>query len=454
MKKRTFLKTSSSLIAGSFLTPMISCKETTENTQAMIRKNWAGNLQYSAKQYYEPNTVEEIQELIKQADKVRFLGTRHCFNTIADSPDTQISLKNFDQIIELDEAAQQVTIGAGIKYGQLCPYLHEKGFAIHNLASLPHISVAGACATATHGSGVGNGNLGTGVAAVEFVNGKGDLVTLSREKDGDRFLGAVVNLGGLGAITKVTLDIEPTYQMRQDVYQYLPMEALADHFDEIMSSGYSVSLFTDYQTDKVNQVWIKRKVEEGVEQSADAEFFGAQLATRDIHPILAISAENCTPQMGLVGPWYERLPHFRMDFTPSSGTELQAEYFVPRENAVQAIQAIQQMGSRLKQLLMISEIRTIKADELWMSTAYRRESVAIHFTLEQDWAALQLLLPDIEKALEPFGARPHWGKMFTLAPSTLQSRYERLSDFKDLLRENDPNGKFSNPFLQKNLYQG
>lgn len=415
-------------------------------------KNWAGNLTYSTSKVFKPSSVEEVQEAVKSCKKMRALGTRHCFNRIADSNDNLLSTENLNQIISLDENAKTITVGAGIRYGTLCTYIDERGYAIHNLASLPHISIAGACATATHGSGVKNGNLATSLSALELVKANGEVIHVSRAANSEIFTGAVVNLGTLGVVTKVTLSLLPAFTMRQDVYLNLPMDQLANHFDEIMSSGYSVSLFTDWQTSKVNQVWIKRVVTKGEALTAEKEFFGATLADRNVHPIIEISAENCTEQMGVPGPWYERLPHFKMGFTPSSGEELQAEYFIPRQNAIDAIHAVHSLRDDIKPYLMITEIRTIDGDDLWMSPCYKQPSVAIHFTLKQDIDGVNNLLPKIEEKLSPFGVKPHWGKLFFISPSTLNDRYERIQDFRDLVNEYDPEGKFRNDFVNKNIF--
>src|SRR5215207_8911209 len=224
------------------------------------RRNWAGNYTYSAARFHAPETVEQLQELVIRSNKLRALGSRHSFNGIADTTEDQVSLEHFDQVLGLDRERGTVTVGAGMKYGQLGLYLHGQGYALHNMASLPHISVAGACATATHGSGDGNGNLATAVAAIEFVTANGDLVVLSREQDGETFQGAVVGLGGLGVVTKMTLDISPTFAMQQEVYETLPLAQLDAHFEEIVSSAYSVSLFTDWGQGRVNQVWLKRRL--------------------------------------------------------------------------------------------------------------------------------------------------------------------------------------------------
>lgn len=454
MKRNTFIKTSAILATGSLLSPLAACKnEVKQPTQATKtgRKNWAKNYAYKAENLYQPSTVEEIQALVKKLDKQKALGSCHCFNNIADSPLNQISTQNLNKVLNIDEKAQTITVEAGVRYGQFAPELDKKGFALHNLASLPHISVAGACATATHGSGVKNGNLASAVRAFEMVTANGDIVNVSREKDGELFNGMVVGLGGLGIVTKVTLAMEPTYQVRQDLFQDLPLESLKNHFDEIMSAGHSVSLFTDWQNKIVSQIWIKRKVTKDT-KDLGADFFGAKRATKNLHPITRLSAENCTDQMGVAGPWFERLPHFKMGFTPSSGEELQAEYFVPRANAVDAILALEKKGNLIFPQLMITEIRTIAADNLWMSTAYKQDSVAIHFTLKQNTPEVLALLPIIEAELAPFKARPHWGKLFTMDPSVLRSCYEKYPDFLALLKKYDPQGKFRNPYLDLNIY--
>ena len=337
-------------------------------------------------------------------------------------------------------------------YGQLCPYLDQQGFALHNLASLPHISVAGACATGTHGSGVKNGNLSTAVSALEIVTANGDVLLIDRSRDLRTFQAAVVNLGALGVVTKVTLDVQPAFAMRQDVYLDVPMAQVREHFEDIASAGYSVSLFTDWQRGRVNEVWVKRRVEPGKTLTAAKDFYGARPATANVHPIIELSAENCTEQMGVAGPWYERLPHFRMGFTPSSGKELQAEYMVPRRNAVEAIGAVERLRDQIGPHLMITELRTIDADDLWMSPTYNRPSLAIHFTWKQDWPAVRKVLPMIERELTPFEARPHWGKLFTVPSTQLQGRYEMCGEFKRLVAQHDPRGKFRNEFLTAHLY--
>jgi xylitol oxidase len=287
---------------------------------------------------------------------------------------------------------------------------------------------------------------------LELVVADGTIVSFSKERDAERLRAAVVGLGALGVVTKVTLAVQPTFSMRQYVFEDLPLSQAADHFDAIMSAGYSVSLFTNWQRDRINEVWIKSRIDSGSrDDSTRMESFGARPAAKNLHPIAELSAEHCTEQLGVPGPWFERLPHFRMGFTPSSGTELQSEYFVPRHRAVEAMLAIQRLGARIGPHLLISEIRTIDADALWMSPCYEQPSVALHFTWKQDWPAVSQLLPAIERELAPFKVRPHWGKLFTLSFAMLRSPYEKLDAFRKMAAEYDPRGKFQNAFLKQNV---
>ena len=446
VNKRTFIKLFAAMIASPVISPLFAWASGNKLT------NWAGNLEYGTDRLYSANSLEQVRDYVKKQSKLKVLGTRHCFNNIADSTHNILSLKSMDEVVALDPEAHTVTVNAGITYGQLCPYLHTRGFALHNLASLPHISIAGACSTATHGSGEKNGNLATAVSALEIVTAASEVVKLSRQIDGEAFRGAVVGLGALGVITKITLDVQPTFMMRQYVYENLPLSEMRDQFDAIESSAYSVSLFTDWQKQRINEVWIKSRVEEGQAFEATSEFFGAKRAIRNLHPIAELSAENCTEQMGVPGPWYERLPHFRMGFTPSAGKELQSEYFVPRRHAVEAILAVERLHDQVSPHLMISEIRAIAADNLWLSPCYEQPCVTIHFTWKQAWPAVRKLMPVIEKELAPFNARPHWGKLFTTSPAELKSIYKKIPEFVQLSKKYDPQGKFRNEFLNTNIF--
>ena len=412
-------------------------------------RNWAGNYAYRAERLRRPETIGQVQEIVAGSPRVRVLGSRHSFNDIADSSEL-LTLEDMPADVVFDRAAGTVSFGAGLKYGELVEALNAEGVGLHNLASLPHISVAGAVATATHGSGDANGNLATAVAGLELVTSDGETVVASR--GGPDFDGLVVGLGALGAVTRITLDVEPAYEVRQRVFEGMGWDALFENFDGITSCGYSVSVFTRWG-ETVDQVWVKSRVTEEPER-VGADLFGAAPAAVDRHPILGIVASPCTPQLGRPGPWSDRLPHFRMGFTPSSGEELQSEYVVPRRHAVAAIEAVRALADGIRPILQVSEIRTVAADGLWMSTSYGQDSVCIHFTWRPEREAVENMLVRLEAALAPFGARPHWGKLFDADAAAIAPLYERLPDFAGLIERLDPRGAFRNPWLEARLLGG
>ena len=411
------------------------------------RLNWAGNYQFQAPEFAEPDSVEELQTLVAAANKVSVLGTTHSFNDIADSPQLLLSLQQLPRTMTLDPVAATVTINSNVRYGELALYLEAQGFALPNLASLPHISVVGACATGTHGSGVGNPGLAAAVTGLTFVAADGDLVTLRRDQD-DHFPGAVVNLGALGVVTALELAVQPSFQVQQHVYRGLPWAEVWHNLTTIMSAAYSVSLFTSWAETTVEQLWVKALVTETVPAGP---LYGAQPASQQLHPGGG-DAQVCTEQLGIPGPWHQRLPHFKLEFTPSVGAELQTEYLLPLTNGVAALQAVHALGDQIRPYLHISEIRTVKGDDLWLSPSYGQDSLAVHFTWKPDWPHVQTLLPRLEAALLPLGARPHWGKLFNLTPAQLLDAYPLIPAFRDLLAQFDPAGKFRNGYLDQHLY--
>ena len=404
--------------------------------------NWAGNYRYGATALHRPESLAELQEIVAAAPRLRVLGSRHSFTSIADSAEL-VSLEAMTtERIDVAPDLRTVTVDAGLRYGELAGALQREGLALHNLASLPHISVAGAVATATHGSGVGNGNLATAVAGLELVTSDGELRRCARG-DAD-FAGMVVGLGALGVVTRATLDVEPAFDVQQRVFDHLPWADLLEHFDEIVSCGYSVSVFTLFGGD-VDMVWVKSRTD----VPGAPEVFGARAADGERHPIPGIDPTPATPQLAAAGLWSDRLPHFRMGFTPSNGDEIQSEYLLPRRLAVPALEALLALGPRIRPLLQTCEVRTIAADDLWMSTASGEDTVAFHFTWVQAQAEVEALLVHLEGALLPLGARPHWGKLFLADAATLAPRYPHHADFLALLERLDPRGTFGNDWLDR-----
>jgi xylitol oxidase len=407
--------------------------------------NWAGNVRFGARSLPRPTSVAELQSIVAGSDRVRALGTGHSFNRIADTTGDLVSVADLPALMEIDTARRQVRVSAGTRYGELAVYLQAAGLALANLGSLPHISIAGACATGTHGSGDRNQVLAAAVSAIELVTATGELLELTRASDD--FPGSVLALGALGVVSELTLDLVDTFNMQQFVYEQLELAAVIDNLNHVLSCDYSVSIFTDWQSDGRTLIWRKHRVDDDAPLVPAPNWLGGSLAVEQFHPLNGLSAASSTPQLGAVGSWNNRLPHFRLDVVPSSGDELQSEYFVSRHQASDAIRVVSRLRQQVQPLLQVTELRSIAADGLWLSPSYQRDTVAIHFTWIRDEAAVSTVLGDVERALAPFAAVPHWGKLSVAPPATVSAHYEHVEEFRSLANSLDPTGKFRNPML-------
>jgi len=403
--------------------------------------NWAGNIVFTPRRFVRPTSIEQVQDLVTGAEHVRVLGTGHSFSDVAAGADLLLSLADLPLEVDVDGTASTVRVSAGARFGDLMPPLHKAGLALHNTGSLPHISVAGACATGTHGSGSGNGCLATAVVEADLVAADGSLHTI---RAGDpEFEGSVVAMGLLGVVTATTLRVRPAFDVRQFVYDDLPFAALVAHFDEVMDSAYSVSAFTRWQRPVFDTVWRKQLADD---PAAPPSWLGAVLAREPRNPVPVMPAENATQQLGVPGPWHERLPHFRLEFTPSRGEELQSEYLLPRHQATDALTAVDAVREVIAPAVQVCEVRTVAADRLWLSPAYGRPTAALHFTWVDDVEVVAPAVRALEGALAGYDARPHWGKVFGIDRDRVRALYPKLPDFEALVRRHDPGGRFGNRF--------
>ncbi|WP_405551930.1 FAD-binding protein [Streptomyces sp. NBC_01171] len=406
--------------------------------------NWARNITYTADEFHRPTSPDALRALVAGSARVRVLGSGHSFNRIADpgAGGVLLSVAGLPPVIDVDTTARTVRVGGGVRYAELARTVHAHGLALANMASLPHISVAGSVATGTHGSGVGNGPLASAVREVELITADGGTLRIAR--DDARFDGAVTSLGALGVVTALTLDLEPAYEVEQHVFVELPLDGL--EYETVAASAYSVSLFTDWRAPGFRQVWLKRRTDQ-----APVYFPWAAPAAGAMHPVPGMPAVNCTEQGGVPGPWHERLPHFRAEFTPSSGSELQSEYLLPRADATAALHALDAIRAMLAGVVLTCEVRTVAADAQWLSPAYGRDSVALHFTWIEDAARVLPVVRAVEAALGTLDARAHWGKVFEMPSAVVRERFPRLADFRVLAAELDPAGKFANEFVREIL---
>ncbi len=407
-------------------------------------KNWGGNIDYGDVTVRSPQSMDELAAAIVVADRCRALGSRHSFNRIT-AADTLIDTSQLPAEVTIADDQKSARVSGPATYAALAAALNAQNLALSNMASLPHISVAGAISTGTHGSGDRNQNLAASVSAIQILAGTGEVIELQRG-DAD-FAGAVVGLGALGVITEVTVDVVPTFDVEQTVYDGPSLDVLAESIDAAMAAGYSVSVFTHW-AGQADQVWVKAKV--GDDVPAESAAFLDELAAAPVrrHPIITLDASGCTEQLGKPGLWSDRLPHFQMGFTPSAGDEIQSEFFVDRVHAAESIAAMSSIGSDIAEALMVGEIRTVGADDLWMSPHSGRGTLAFHFTWHPGQQRAEDAARRVAEALGPFGVRPHWGKVFDHTQIDW-AQYPRRSDFLALVERLDPNGVFRNEWFDE-----
>jgi xylitol oxidase len=413
---------------------------------AGARTNWAGSHEIAGGRLHEPRSLDELRELVASQDRLRVLGTGHTFNDLPDSRGDLVSLAAMPRRFELD-ASGTVTVDAATRYADLAEPLDEAGLALEAMASLGHISVAGACATGTHGSGDRARSLAAGVAGLEIVTADGALVEVGRTSASGELAGTVVSLGAIGVVTSVVLAVVPRFDVRQHVFEDVSLDTVVDRFDEITSLAYSVSLFTVWQDRRFHQVWCKERLDEAGAPSPMQDLLGGRPADRPHHPIPGHDPSACTSQLGVPGPWHERLPHFRADRTPSSGHELQSEYLIDRADGPAALAALFDVSGAISPVAYVSEVRTVAPDDLWLSPSSGRPSVAIHFTWHPDLPAVLEAVGVVERALAPFDPRPHWGKLWTLPIDTVRASYDRIEAFAELRDRWDPNRTFANRYV-------
>jgi xylitol oxidase len=399
-----------------------------------MKANWAGNVTFAAARVHHPGTEDELAAIVASARRVRALGTGHSFSRVADTTGDLVALDRLPPAVEIDPAAHSVTVAAGVTYAELAGHLQQKGLALASLASLPHISVAGSVATGTHGSGDRLRCLAAAVRGLSLMGPDGARLELYRGDQG--FDGAVVALGALGVVTRLTLDVEPAFQVSQRVYERVPLDTLSSQLDEVFGAGYSVSAFTGWRDGQAS-VWVKQRP-----GYPGTGWRGEHPAHEPVHPVPGRPPGDCTEQLGVPGPWYQRLPHFRPERPPGAGQELQSEFYLPRRQATGAIAALRDLGQQLAPVLHIGEVRTVRADDLWLSPAYHRDSVTFHFTWIRDTATVRPVLAAVEERLLPLGARPHWAKLTTASPRQVLAGYEQAGAFRRLMRRLDPGGKF------------
>jgi alditol oxidase len=408
----------------------------------VVLNNWGGNLSFKQPEVLAPTSLDELAKLVR-SNRVRPAGTLHSFSDVVAGEGVLVSAAGLPIEPEILADGSTVRVGAASRFGDIALFLEANGLALQNMGSLPHISLAGASATGTHGSGDGNPILSTSLRAFSFVNYEGELKTLRR---GDPlFETCRLGMGAYGIWVSAELETQPSYQMRQDIYRGVPWQFFVEDPARLTGAGYSVSLFGKWGGQQIDKVWVKSRIDQSTPPD---NFAGIGAETKSLAELAAGVGDNLTEQGGKPGPWLHRLPHFRLDATPSAGDEIQTEYFVLRDQIAGAIAALHSLANEINPVLIISEIRTIASDDAWLSPMRRGDSIALHFTWQNDVPAVTTAVAKVEAVLAEFDPIPHWGKLHGFSGEQLERVHPKLAAARAEFDQLDPMGKFSSPNLQ------
>ncbi|WP_370107515.1 FAD-binding protein [Nocardioides sp.] len=411
--------------------------------------NWAENRQLTPREIVSPCSIDELRHTVAAADAVGVIGITHSFTDVFNDRGTLVRLDQMPRDVVIDDERGTAVVAAGVAYSELAQILHARGWAVANLPSLPHVTVGGAVSTGTHGSGVRLRGLADSVQAVRYVIGNGEMRLFSRTQDRETFYGSVVALGALGVAVDYTIALIPSFEVSQSVLTDLTVDDLERDVADMLASAYSVSVFTDWSEN--TSVFLKESSGATDRRGKGARWVGGVLAESQVPHVPGETTDGMTPQLAEPGPWFERLPHLLASAILAARTELQSEYFVPAEAGESAIRALRGRAQEFSGCLQVSEVRAVRADEHWLSPAYGRDTISLHFTWRWDPAAVTEVIPVVEETLRPFNPRPHWAKLHELAPEYLAGEYPQLGRFHDLVSEVDPIGKFRSPLVARLL---
>lgn len=408
------------------------------NPKAIRLHNWGGNFNYSTQNIQYPRSVAEVQQIVKNAGKLRVVGSRHSFSKIADSECTMLSTIGLNKIIGINGSIPSVTVQGGLTYTDLLTSLNTAGFALPNLASLAEISVGGAASTNAHGTGVANQALANHIRSMEIVLANGSLLTIG--PNDPRLKGMAAGLGAFGVVTQLELKLVPAFNITTYTYVNMPVQNSYENFAALQNMGFGVLLVNMFTApDAWNIAIVYARSDANNTAMLTSNLFGGTLVSQTTQP--SYLALLSIAQIGLSGV---------------DGNEIQTEYFVPISKAVEAIKAVTAVANSTNifpSLATAFVIRTIASDDLWMSEYYGNDTmVAIHFSWQNNVTAVEAVLPQLERAMIPYGARPHWGKMFTMEPEDFLPHYPKVNEFKKLAEQLDPKGKFRNEFLEENVW--
>lgn len=417
---------------------------------ALPWRNWSGSQVCYPKTRSAPADLAQLQNLLKDSTgTIRPVGSGHSFMPLVPTDDTIVSLSRLTGLISVDQKQQQARVWAGTRLGDIGQPLADNGQALLNMPDIDEQSLAGAIATATHGTGAQLACMSNYVEALQLVLANGEVMECSRTQNQAVFNAAQVNIGALGIISQVTLQNQARYKLKRET-SWLPIEEILQNAESLADNNRNFEFyfipftgmgFIDVQniTDEPVTVVEKLDQNDGAEDLKTArDILSWSPKLREL--VLGTYMKTLPKEVNVANSWQNYASERNVRFN-------EMEYHLPRENMVKAFNEIRNIvETQFPEVFFPFEVRFIKSDDIWLSPFNGREtcSIAVHRYHQEDYKDM---FAAIEPVMQKYNGRPHWGKLNTMNSAQFSEHYAHWQDFKDIRQQLDPNGQFLNLYL-------
>lgn len=418
-------------------------------------KNWAGNVSNIVKCYVQPETEAELIEIIKSSDSIKVVGTAHSWSPIHQSQHTILNLDLYNKILLTDKIQHIIKVQAGIKIWQLNEYLDKQGLALKNLGSIDQQSIAGAISTGTHGTGIAFQVLASQIIEFSLIKADGEKINIHKEKNKELFNATIINLGALGIISEITLQVCPSFNLHEYTTT-LPFDEVIENLDKHLEENNHFKLWWLPPTDDI-VVFRFNKTEKAINDTKIRQFLQDKILSVYIYRFFVWIAKLIPPfakflnkllTLNMKGPIDRIQKSYKVHIVPEPPLHRETEWTFELSKAKEILKAYKKFITENKyNLNFIQEIRFTKADDFWLSACYKRDSIwlGLYAYEHENW---DKALQEYEDFAKKYDGRPHWGKEFSRDKNYIKQQYAKYDDFKEIKQAFDPSGKFSNAYLK------
>lgn len=419
-------------------------------------RNWAGNVQFTAQSFIQPENETEIAAALLKSEQLRVVGTGHSWSTICTTNQNLLNLDRYNKVLQVDKEKLQVTVQPGIKLWQLNEYIDKQGLALKNLGSIARQSLAGAISTATHGTGIGFQILASQIEKFKLIKPDGDILEIHSEKDKDLFNLSIVNLGALGVISEMTINVVPAYQLHDRTY-VAPLQEVIDNLDELVEETDHFKLWWFPHVDQA-VVYRYTRTQQAANDSRLRQWLMDEFLSVNVYRLL-LKAGNINRDWRrninrtLVKKFIQPLNRIEKSYKVFNVLEppihREVEWAFDISVAKELLREYTSFINASKHRInFIQEIRFTKADEYALSPCYGRNTMWLG-AYNADNFGWEELMSDFESLAIKYKGRPHWGKEFNVSATYLQQQYPNFKKFTTLREQFDPTGKLLNDFTKR-----